>query len=64
MKDNVRREIQKAKDVLEDCQEHLEYVAKANAKLHLADEVFYSPLHAKVRGIINGLNILLATENE
>lgn len=60
MNKNIERELQKANAVLEDCQEYFAYMAKTNAKLHLADEVFYSPLHAKIVGVRAGLLILLS----
>lgn len=59
MNKNAERELQKADAVLEDCQQYFEFVARANARLHLADEVFYSPLHAKIVGVRAGIKILL-----
>lgn len=59
MNKNIRRELQKVDAVLEDCQRYFEHMARMNATLHSADEVFYSPLHAKITAIRAGLKILL-----
>lgn len=59
MNKNVQRELQKIDAVLEDCQKYFEHMAKMNATLHAADEVFYSPLHAKITAVRTGLKILL-----
>lgn len=64
MNKNIQREIQKADAALEDCQRYFEALARMNAKLHLADEVYYSPLHAKIVGVRAGLKILLPQEEE
>ena len=62
MNKNLQREIQKADAALEECQKYFEYLARMNAKLHLSDEVYYSPLHAKIVGVRAGLKILLPEE--
>lgn len=59
MNKNIQRELQKVDAVLEDCQRYFEYMARMNATLHAADEVFYSPLHAKITAIRAGIKILL-----
>jgi hypothetical protein len=59
MNKNIQRELQKADAVLEECQRYFEHMARMNATLHAADEVYYSPLHAKIVGIRAGIKILL-----
>lgn len=59
MNRNAQRELQKADAVLEDCQKYFEHMAKMNATLHAADDVFYSPLHAKITSVRAGIKILL-----
>lgn len=46
---DLRRELAKAHDALAAAEIHLARHAEANAALHLADRVMYSPLHAKVQ---------------
>lgn len=61
---DLRRELEKARYALIDAQSHLSAHAEANAALHCATEVFYSPLHAKVTAAINGIeHALLRTES-
>lgn len=52
---DLRRELEKARYALVDAQSHLTAHAQANAALHCATEVFYSPLHAKVTAAIAGI---------
>lgn len=52
---DLRRELEKARLALIDAQSHLSAHAQANAALHCATEVFYSPLHAKVTAAIQGI---------
>lgn len=64
MNKNIQRELLKLDAVLEDCQKYFEHMAKMNATLHSADEVFYSPLHAKITGVRAGIKILLPQPEE
>ncbi|QGZ53304.1 hypothetical protein GPZ77_34300 (plasmid) [Streptomyces sp. QHH-9511] len=57
---DLRRELEKARLALIDAQSHLSAHAHANAALHCATEVFYSPLHAKVTAAIAGIEHALA----
>lgn len=57
---DLRRELEKARLALIDAQSHLSAQAQANAALHCATEVFYSPLHAKVTAAITGIEHALA----
>ncbi|MFJ2399818.1 hypothetical protein ACIOUE_00840 [Streptomyces xanthochromogenes] len=57
---DLRRELEKARLALIDAQTHLSAHAQANAALHCASEVFYSPLHAKVTAAIQGVEHALA----
>jgi hypothetical protein len=57
---DLRRELEKARLALIDAQSHLSAHAQANAALHCATEVFYSPLHAKVTAAIAGIEHALA----
>lgn len=57
---DLRRELEKARLALIDAQSHLAAHAEANAALHCATEVFYSPLHAKVTAAIAGIEHALA----
>lgn len=57
---DLRRELEKARLALIDAVSHLSAHAEANAALHCATEVFYSPLHAKVTAAINGIDLALA----
>lgn len=49
---DLRRELEKARITLIDAQTHLAHHAEANAALHCATTVLYSPLHAKVTASI------------
>lgn len=49
---DLRRELEKARHALIDAQSHLASHAEANAALHCATTVMYSPLHAKVTAAI------------
>jgi hypothetical protein len=49
---DLRRELEKARVTLIDAQTHLAHHAEANAALHCATTVLYSPLHAKVTASI------------
>lgn len=51
---DLRRELAKARDALAACETHLARHAEANAALHCADRVMYSPLHARVTAAIAG----------
>lgn len=50
------RELAKARDVLVATQTHLAHHAEANAALHCATTVIYSPLHARVTTAIEGID--------
>lgn len=52
---DLRRELEKAEDTLSGCLLHLSRHAQANAALHCAERVMYSPLHAKVEAAIAGI---------
>ncbi|MEY9876612.1 hypothetical protein ABH931_006122 [Streptacidiphilus sp. MAP12-33] len=49
---DLRRELEKARIVLIGAQTHLAHHAEANAALHCATTVLYSPLHAQVTAAI------------
>jgi hypothetical protein len=57
---DLRRELEKTRLALIAAQSHLSAHAQANAALHCASEVFYSPLHAKVTAAIQGVEHALA----
>lgn len=57
---DLRRELEKARDALEGCLVYLEKHAEANAALHCAERVRYSPLHAKVDAAVGGIDHALA----
>lgn len=61
---DLRRELEKARLALIDAQSHLSAHAQANAALHCATEVFYSPLHAKVTAAITGIEGALARTDQ
>lgn len=52
---DLRRELSKAAETLAAVEKHLARTAEANAALHVADRVMYSPLHAKVASTLNGI---------
>lgn len=64
MDKNMQRELQKIDSVLKYCQKYFEHMAKMNATLHAASEVFYSPLHAKITSIRAGIKVLLSPPSE
>lgn len=53
---DLRRELQKARDALFAAEKHLAAHAEANAALHCAEAVMYSPLHARVTSAIAQLD--------
>ena len=53
---DMRRELDKARDALTAAQTHLAAHAEANAALHCATTVMYSPLHARVANAIAGID--------
>lgn len=57
---DLRRDLAKARDVLEAAQTHLAAHAEANAALHCATAVMYSPLHARITAAIAGISQALA----
>jgi hypothetical protein len=57
---DLRRELDKARDVLLACLLHLSRHAEMNAALHCAERVLYSPLHAKTEAAIAGITGALA----
>jgi hypothetical protein len=60
---DLRRELEKARLVLIASQSHLAAHAEANAALHCATHVMYSPLHAQVTAAIGQIeHALLRTE--
>lgn len=56
---DLRRELQKTRDVLVAAQTHLAAHAESNAALHCATTVMYSPLHARVTAAIAGADSAL-----
>lgn len=60
---DLRRELEKARIVLIASQSHLAAHAEANAALHCATHVMYSPLHAQVTAAISQIeHALLRTQ--
>jgi hypothetical protein len=57
---DLRRELDKARDVLLACLLHLSRHAEANAALHCSERVMYSPLHAKAEAAVAGITGALA----
>lgn len=53
---DLRRELRKAREALDAAETHLARHAEANAALHCADTVMYSPLHAKVQMALHGVD--------
>jgi hypothetical protein len=53
---DLRRELDKAREALKATLVHLAHHAEANAALHCANQVMYSPLHAKVYAAITGID--------
>jgi len=52
---DLRRELEKAAEALTAVERHLARTAEANAALHVAERVMYSPLHAKVSATLAGI---------
>lgn len=52
---DLRRELEKARETLSAVERHLARTAEANAALHVAERVMYSPLHAKVTAALAGI---------
>lgn len=57
---DLRRELEKAQIALIAALKHLGAHAEMNAALHCAERVMYSPLHAKIESIIDGIDHALA----
>lgn len=57
---DLRRELAKARDALIACKRYLTSYSGANAALHLAATVHYSPLHALVTTTITGAEAAIA----
>jgi hypothetical protein len=53
---DLRRELAKTRDTLAACETHLARHAEANAALHCATNVMYSPLHARVVAAVRGID--------
>ncbi|MGC4925596.1 hypothetical protein [Streptomyces sp. DT117] len=53
---DLRRELEKAWLALDAAQRHLTAHAQMNAALHCAEQVFHSPLHAKVTAALQGID--------
>lgn len=53
---DLRRELEKAHAALTAARTHLARHAEANAALHCAERVMYSPLHAKVDAALTGID--------
>jgi len=53
---DLRRELEKAREALDGAATHLARHAEMNAALHCATNVMYSPLHAKVAAAIAGID--------
>lgn len=58
------RELAKASDTLAAAQTHLARHAEANAALHCATTVMYSPLHARVTAAIQGIDQAIKRESQ
>jgi len=52
---DLRRELEKALDALQECLRHLSRHAEMNAALHCSERVMYSPLHAKTEAAVTGI---------
>ncbi|MDX3759307.1 hypothetical protein [Streptomyces sp. AK02-04a] len=61
---DLRRELDKAREALKATLVHLAHHAEANAALHCADRVMYSPLHAKVYAAIGQIDHALARTDQ
>ncbi|MCZ7414294.1 hypothetical protein [Streptomyces sp. WMMC897] len=57
---DLRRELEKARESLDAARTHLARHAEANAALHCAERVLYSPLHAKIDAAVVGIEHALA----
>ncbi len=64
VENDLKRELAKAREALEASRAHLAAHAEANAALHVAANVMYSPLHAKVVAAIAGIDHALARHND
>lgn len=53
---DLRRELTKAREALAATETHLARQSEANAALHCAERVMYSPLHAKVATALHGID--------
>lgn len=53
---DLRRELEKAYQVLDAAEQHLARHAEMNAALHCSERVLYSPLHAKVATAMAGID--------
>ncbi len=54
------RHLEKCEHALEWTENYLARTNEANAALHLADRVFFSPLTSEVHGALEGIRIALA----
>jgi hypothetical protein len=46
---NLKRELEKAREVLKLCELYLARHAEMNAAIHCSEKVMYSPLHSRVQ---------------
>lgn len=61
---DLLRELAKAREALSSAERHLAHHAESNAALHCANNVMYSPLHAKVTAAIAGIDHAYARYGE
>lgn len=61
---NYVRELQKAYDVLKMVKHYLHCHAEANATLHMAEHIQFSPLHDNVAMALNGIKAVLKTRKK
>lgn len=61
---DLRRELEKTRETLTAVERHLARTAEANAALHVAERVMYSPLHAKVAATLAGIDHALARTDQ
>lgn len=58
MSDDLKREINKVRQTLEQVKAYLEHQARMNAALHASNNVLYSPLHTQVCASLYTLDVL------
>lgn len=58
---NARRELDKAQTALARCEEFFRHQAEMNAAAHMATNVMYSPLHASISSVLQGIETFKGT---